>query len=180
MGLAAVSMSTAAESTVSKKARRYLKALAKSWGQPWLSTLRVEINPRLSRAAGRWVSSSRVLELNRNVARRTARVQREILCHEAAHAVVSRRHRRAARPHGAEWAALVASAGFEPRSTLIACGTRAAWPRTRAIFNHICTVCHFHKQAKRRMPRWRCPDCRAVGLKGLLHIERVSSVMRAQ
>ena len=90
-----------------------------------------------------------------------------MICHEAAHFVVWRRHGQAARPHGPEWAALVKLAGFEPKAARVRCGLRKATPVTAYVFRHICPVCHFSRRAARRMTRWRCPECRALGLDGV-------------
>src|SRR3954467_3384066 len=105
-----IALDQSANRRVMGRARRYLNELAKKWGEPWLSRIQVAINPRLFRVAGRWVAPKGVLELNRTVARRTISAQYEILCHEAAHAVVSRRCGRNKCPHGTEWAGLVAAA----------------------------------------------------------------------
>jgi predicted SprT family Zn-dependent metalloprotease len=109
-----------------------------------------------------------------NVARLNTRDQREVICHEAAHFVVWQRHGRAARPHGPEWAALVSLAGFEPKATRVGCGLPRRRPVVTSAFRHICPVCHFSKRSARRMPRWRCPECRAIGLDGSLRVERIS------
>ena len=102
---------------------------------------------------------------------RGAPALREIISHEAAHVVVWDQSGHAARPHGPEWAALMRTAGFEPRATLVRCGhRRGTYDRVR--IRHFCAVCHFSRFAKRRMPRWRCPECRAIGLEGKLRMER--------
>jgi predicted SprT family Zn-dependent metalloprotease len=165
--------SIARESHAVRVAQAYLGALAKAWKQPWLRSLTVIVNPRLSTAAGRCITASGVIELSRKTTRRVRRVQREVVCHEAAHAVVWRRLGRSVRPHGPEWRALVRAAGFEPRPTLTRCGARHDH-LSRTLFMHVCDVCHFAKRARRRMTLWRCPECRAIGLEGLLRIDRVS------
>ena len=40
---------------------------------------------------------------------------------------------------------------------------------------HFCPVCHFERIAKRRVANWRCPECRAIGLPGRLHVEQMSA-----
>jgi hypothetical protein len=66
------------------------------------------------------------------------------------------------------------AAGFEPRATLVRCGSRIG-DRASVRIRHFCSVCHFSRFAKRRMPRWRCPECQAIGLEGKLGTERVSN-----
>ena len=151
----------------------YLRSLATLWKHPSVGKLQVRVNRRFTASVGRCVGSRDVIEISSAVASRSVKVRREILCHEAAHLVVWRRHGRSVRPHGPEWRALVQEAGFDARATLVRCGE----PRRRAShamrFRHACPVCHFSKRAKRRMPLWRCPECRAIGLAGTLLIERV-------
>jgi predicted SprT family Zn-dependent metalloprotease len=150
----------------------YLQALAKLWDYPQLGRIPVKINVRLTASAGRWSPSAGVIQLSTASLSGPAHFRREVLCHEAAHAVVWARYGRKAKPHGTEWQALMRQAGFEPRASLIRCGQRVR-PRTGQAFRHTCPVCHFSKRAKRCMPRWRCPECRAAGLEGALRIERV-------
>jgi predicted SprT family Zn-dependent metalloprotease len=152
----------------------YLRSLANLWRHPPVGELRVHVNNRFTAIVGRCVASQDLIEISPAVASRSVKVQREILCHEAAHLVVWALHGRSARPHGREWSALVEQAGFDARATLVRCGE----PRRRAVhavrFRHVCPVCHFSKRAKRRMPVWRCPECRALGLAGTLLIEPLS------
>lgn len=152
--------------------RLYLRFLATSWKQPFVETLPIEVNQRLSRAAGRWFPGG-ALQLSPATVASDVRVRREVLCHEAAHAVVWARHGRKARPHGPEWQALVRQAGFEPRASLTRCGYRAQ-PRSPQRFRHVCDVCQFARTANRRMSNWCCPECHAIGLEGNLRIQRVA------
>jgi SprT protein len=151
-----------------------LRRLCKRWSEPRLSELAVELNPRLSRSAARCLPAKNVIQLSAAVLASTANVRREILCHEAAHAVVWARHGLKAKPHGPEWQALMRQAGFEPRASLIRCGHRAQ-RNAGTRFRHTCPVCHFSRTAKRRMTSWRCPECRTTGLEGGLRIERIAS-----
>jgi len=154
--------------------RAHLVSLADAWNHASLSRIAVAVNPNLRSTVARWVRSSDVLEISPTVKLRGPRALREIISHEAAHVVVWARSGSAARPHGPEWAALMRSAGFQPRATLIRCGWRSR--RTDGVrIRHFCPVCQFSRYAKRRMPRWRCPECRAIGLEGGLETERVSS-----
>jgi predicted SprT family Zn-dependent metalloprotease len=154
----------------------FLRSLDQLWAEPHLRSLGIQVNRRLRTTIARCVASKGVIEISPSVERRTTRSQREIVCHEAAHYVVWRRYGKAARPHGAEWAALVTVAGFEARASAIRCGaTSGRGGPSVSTFRHICPICQFAKRAKRRMSRWRCPECRAVGLDGVLRIKRVSA-----
>lgn len=151
----------------------YLRSLARLWKHPLVGNLQVRVNPRFTATVGRCVGSRDLIEISPKVASRSANVQREIVCHEAAHLVVWMRHGKAAKPHGPEWRALVQQAGFAARPTLVQCGERERRAGNAIQFRHRCPVCHFSKRAKRRMALWRCPECRAIGLDGALLIERV-------
>ena len=153
--------------------RKYIESLASHWRVPDLLKVPLEVNPRLSKGVGRWLPLLSKIQVSRATLAGPAPFRREVVCHEAAHAVVWARHGRKAKPHGPEWQALVRQAGFEPRVTLIRCGHRAQ-PRATSRFRHTCDVCHFLRTANRRMPRWRCPECRAIGLEGTLRIERAA------
>ena len=154
---------------------RYLKELAQLWEEPRVARLQLQSNPRLTVTIARCIANANMIQLSPVGASAARRLRREILCHEAAHYVIFCRHGAAARPHGAEWAALVQRAGFQSKASLIRCGARPQSPRAVASYRHLCPVCHFIRRAKRRMPRWRCPECRAVGLEGTMRIEPVSS-----
>jgi predicted SprT family Zn-dependent metalloprotease len=152
----------------------YLRALARIWGSPRVSQLQFRWNPRLTTTFARLLPSDRVIEFNLSVARVDAEARRELMCHEAAHYAVWEIYYRSARPHGPEWAALVKLAGFEPKASRVRCGQTKQRPADNQIFNHICPVCHFSKRSRRRIFRWRCPECRAIGQDGSLRIERGS------
>ncbi len=154
--------------------RAHLASLARVWRHARISRLDVTVNPNLRSTLARWMPPSNVLEISARVKSRGAQALREIITHEAAHVVVWDRSGRAVRPHGQEWSALMRAAGSEPRATLVRCGYRIG-SRDNVRIRHFCSVCHFSRFAKRRMPRWRCPECRAIGLEGKLEVERVSS-----
>ena len=155
------------------KSSSYLRSLAQV-EIPRCVAASIRINPRLTTTLARLLVNDNLIEFNLTVARLGARSRREVICHEAAHFVVWQRHGRAARPHGPEWAALVKLAGFEPKASRVRCGQPKRRPATKQVFRHMCPVCHFSKRAARRMSRWRCPECRAIGLDGRFRIERVS------
>jgi predicted SprT family Zn-dependent metalloprotease len=168
-------MSTGREGARLRMARRYLHSLATLWNQPSVETLTIEVNQRLSRAAGRWLPRRRVIQLSPRTLAEDVRFRREVISHEAAHAVVSKLHGPKAKPHGREWRELVKAAGFEPSATAIRCGIPRQAAPPQAAFRHTCSVCHFTQRARHRMPRWRCPECCAAGLEGTLRIERIRS-----
>jgi SprT protein len=154
--------------------RRYLRTLSRLWDCQRVGSSKLEVNRRLRRVAGRCVGTEDTIQLSPATLARSPRFRREVLCHEAAHAVVWARHGRKAKPHGPEWQTLMRQAGFEPRASLIRCGHRAQRNATTR-FRHVCPVCHFSRTAKRRMTSWRCPECRAIGLDGELRIQRIAS-----
>lgn len=155
-----------------KRIAAYLWTLAQRWNAD-LAGIKVALNPRLTRTVARFRPPASIIEISAAVVAMPADRLRDVLCHEAAHAVVWARHGHKARPHGPEWAALVRSAGHEPTASLIRCGAMPAPTRTTSRFRHTCLVCHFSAVASRRMPRWRCPQCRAIGLPGTLTVERI-------
>jgi len=155
--------------------RAQLSSLAVAWKHSRVSQLDIVVNPSLRSTLARWLPPNNFLEISTAAKSRGARTLREIISHEAAHVVVWDRSGGAARPHGPEWAALMRTAGFRPRATLVRCGHRCGIRQHRARIRHFCPVCHFSIFAKRRMPRWRCPECRAVGLEGGLETERAPS-----
>lgn len=127
-------------------------------------------NPRLRATQARYRPGTGRLEVSRAAAR--SRDFQRILVHELAHAAAVELHGRRVRPHGKEWKALVEAA---ERAGLTSPGrgqTRRPATPTTARYTHTCPVCQFSKIAKRRVTTWRCPDCLANGLPGLLAIER--------
>ena len=159
---------------VAEIGRAQLVSLARVWRHPRVSRLQISVNQHLKSTIARWLPPSNVLEISPAAQSRGASALREIISHEAAHVVVWDQSGRAARPHGPEWAALMRTAGFEPRATLVRCGhRRGTYDRIR--IRHFCAVCHFSRFAKRRMSGWRCPECRAIGLEGKLRMEPCSS-----
>jgi|KBSMisStandDraft_5_1062788.scaffolds.fasta_scaffold368079_2 predicted SprT family Zn-dependent metalloprotease len=157
---------------VAKVGPALLASLAKLWKYAGTARLRVVVNPRLKSTIARWLPPSDTIEISRAAESRPNSALREIICHEAAHVVVWNRFGRASRPHGPEWAALMRAAGVEPHATLMRCGARRHPTKTTQV-RHVCTICHFSALAKRRMPQWRCPECRSIGLAGKFRMERV-------
>jgi predicted SprT family Zn-dependent metalloprotease len=173
----AISLQALATSPVKGRGRvpgpAYLRRLARLWAHPSVASLTIRVNPRLTRSAGRWIPSARAIELSPAVLRRSVRSQREVICHEAAHAVCQARFGPTRMPHGPRWAALVAAAGFEPNATLVRCGKASRRRKPHRHFRHFCPVCHFQRVSSRKVAAWHCPECRAVGLAGTLRIEQL-------
>ena len=157
-----------------ERSRALLASLANTWKHARISRLEIAINANLTSTLARWIPPSNVLEIGAAAKSRSGRALREIIAHEAAHVVVWDQRSHTARPHGPEWASLMRAAGFQPRATLVRCGHRRR-TQSPVRIRHFCPVCHFSRFAKHRMPRWRCPECRTIGLEGKLETERVST-----
>lgn len=150
--------------------RRELASLSRQWN--------VDLRDVVVRISGRLRTSIGRADLERatiSIAPR-ALTQRglllEVLRHEAAHIAAARLGATAEGPHGPTWAGLLLSIGSEPRVKLV---QRARLPRrTARAFRHECTVCDFVRTAKRRVSAWRCAECVAAGLPGLLLITEVT------
>jgi predicted SprT family Zn-dependent metalloprotease len=149
------------------------------WNAPTLRTLTVEQRPSLRTTLGRYRPRSRTVELS---LRAWASPEwPEILTHEAAHAAAAASPAGAGQPpHGPEWRRLMALAGYpEARgsrwrgclpSPSASTPSRQRHPSARYL--HACTVCDFHRTARRPVRAWRCADCVAAGLSGELRITR--------
>ena len=108
-------------------------------------------------------------------------LKQEVAAHEAAHAAVHLLHGHGARPHGAEWRALMEAVSIParvhiPHSDLPAARRQALAAQPR--WEHRCPVCQASRVAKTRVTRWRCARCRQDGLSGELVIERVADALR--
>ena len=91
----------------------YLRSLGRPWKHPPVGKLHVRVNRRFTATVGRYVGSRDLIEVSPTVVGFSAKLQRKILCHEAAHLVVWKRYGKSVRPHGPEWRALVQEAGFD-------------------------------------------------------------------
>ena len=136
----------------------------------------------MHRALGRALPARRVVRIASTVARSSERALVEVLCHEIAHVAVYERHGRAVRPHGREWAALMRSAGYEPRirvdprvlgiEVMPAPALRGAGRRRIYVYEHRCSVCQRRWTARRTVWQWRCAACVDAGLEGKLEVRR--------
>lgn len=160
--------------------RRLLASWATLWDTPGLEDdLTVAFSARLTRSLGRCRPATGRITLRAELRGGPPERLAEVLCHEAAHVAVFQKHGREARPHGPEWRALVAAAGFEPRTGARGESTSAAMEATdesptprRLAYEHRCPVCHTVRLARRPVPRWRCAECLDAGLDGEMIITR--------
>jgi len=154
-----------------KKLKQDMQRWSRLWGLPNLSQdVTVRFNGRLRTTIARLLSSVDIIEVGpRFIALQSKR--REILCHELAHAAANRRGPAGQPPHGAEWVALVQSAGFDPTSRLrVPHQSRPRRQSRPTRYEHRCLVCQFVRVARRSVHSWRCGECVRCGLPGKLTI----------
>ena len=167
---------------LSKNLKEDMQHWSLLWGLPSLShEVTVRFNTRLRTTIARLLSSVDIIEVGpRFMALQSKR--REILCHELAHAAVSRLCRGPQSPHGSQWAALVKSAGFDPASRLTLPRKLSATPRQSRDFRyeHRCLVCQFVRVARRSVHSWRCAECVHCGLPGKLTISVINGSRNAR
>ena len=137
--------------------------------------VRIHFNARLRTTIARWVIASNRLEVSSRFFD-ACRDQRQILCHELAHAAAVMKFGRAVRPHGPEWCHFVRVAGFRPMTYLVS--QRAGRPMSKVagvlpIYEHRCVVCQSVRYARKRITNWRCVECVGTGLEGALKIRIV-------
>jgi hypothetical protein len=100
---------------VSGELARAFHGWAALWKLPQLQNrVTLHLNPRLRTTIARWVIDSSGLEVSTRFF--ALRDQRQILCHELAHAAAVMKYGRAVRSHGPEWCRLIRMAGFEPHA----------------------------------------------------------------
>lgn len=161
--------------TVSGELARTFHGLAVLWKLPQLrNRVTLRLNPRLRTTIARWVIDSSGLEVSTRFF--ALRDQRQILCHELAHAAAVMKYGRAVRPHGPEWCGLIRMAGFEPQTRRSTDRPRGTVPRrgpTTTSYEHRCAVCQAIRYAKRPVKNWRCAECVGAGLGGKLTITSV-------
>ncbi len=155
-----------------RSVRRTLTRLGCVWNLPGLhSEIEVEFSRKFTRSLGRAFPRRGIVTLHVDLACAPRRQLREVLCHEAAHIAVFRKHGESKRPHGREWAELVRKAGYKPSKSMVVAASedsnRRGKPRR---YEHLCPVCQIVRVAKKPMPRWRCQGCINAGLEGTLRI----------
>ena len=151
------------------RSRRLFRRWSKRWGLPGLeSAVTITLSTRLHRSLGRCRPAQGLITLRPDLASSFDAV----LCHEAAHVAAFILHGRTVRPHGAEWASLVAAVGFDPVVRTRMAGARPRSPRPPGYrFEHRCPVCQSVRLARRRMSTWRCAECVDAGLDGGMDIQ---------
>ncbi len=140
------------------------------WRAPELiGTVKVSYSNRMRVTLGRACPERGYIHLNARLRELDPALIDEVVCHEAAHILVYHRYGRSARPHGAEWAALLRQAGYRPRTRMPIAVPGVASIRRR--YAHRCPVCRTVRFAKRPVTNWRCATCIDAGLSGQLIIE---------
>jgi predicted SprT family Zn-dependent metalloprotease len=162
------------------RVERILRRLGALWESRALGGIDVVPNSRLSKALGRLVGRPWRIELSPR-ALVTAKTLREVVTHEAAHAATRDGAERQP-PHGPEWRALMARAGYpEAKGARWRCYKEAAGsPRRKhqpkaknapaTLYEHWCPVCQSSRVGRRPVKAWRCAVCVAAGLDGRLEI----------
>lgn len=154
------------------------------WDELWnldglTEEITVRFSQRLRSAWGRAYVQRKLVTLHHALRCGSRSKLEEVLCHEIAHLAVFLRSGGNARPHGKEWAELVRKAGFEPKVRMAApqMARRQALGRTSPqpvpSWEHRCPVCQTVRFGRRPIRGWRCAQCVASGLDGLLEITRV-------
>jgi predicted SprT family Zn-dependent metalloprotease len=157
-----------------------LRGLIDLWGRLWgipqlASTVDISYNARLRSSLGRCRPSSGRVSLSAGLREASPERRAEVLCHEVAHVAAFHLYGPAAKPHGPEWQALVASAGFQPRVRSAPAAEErhsVSVPASTFPYEHRCPVCLSVRYARRPVPRWRCTECLDAGLGGELLITR--------
>ena len=145
------------------------------WSYPELSRMAsTRFSTRLLKAWARVNLDTRTITLTSSLMKDPERLD-QVLCHELAHIVAYSLVGRSERPHGPTWQRLVTKAGYLPvvqlpESTANKCGLYSQSRGPAPWFLHGCPICDFARVARRRMKSWRCADCVAAGLDGLLII----------
>lgn len=97
-----------------------LDAWCAAWGVPDLSRrITIDVSGRFVSSLGRAYYRSTSIRLHAQLlegGRET--LLREVLCHEAAHLAAHAIHGERIMPHGREWRAIFAAAGYAPRATV--------------------------------------------------------------
>ena len=150
------------------------------WELPGLEEgIRVSFSPRMRRSLGRCAQERGRITLHSALRSGPRTRLAEVLCHEAAHVAAYVLYGRSVRPHGPEWAGLVAQIGFTPATREPGLEGRRTSPHaqrsSRLEYEHRCTVCQAVRLARRPVPRWRCADCAAAGLSGEMTVTRRGS-----
>lgn len=153
-----------------------MKALIHPWGCRWgipgfERNLAILQSKRLTRSLGRCQPNNRTITLRSDL---PAYQLPAILCHEAAHIAAFLLFGPGLKPHGPEWASLVTQAGFTPYARGPGVSSPPSFrhpiPTGAYRYAHQCLVCQTTRWARRPIRRWRCAECRALGLTGEMKI----------
>jgi len=148
------------------------------WGLPSFDkSITINFSTRLQRTLGRCYARRRRITVAARLKEMHPSILEEVLCHECAHLAVFELQGESCRPHGREWGQFMTLAGFEPRRRLLLdeLGISSPNGRHRYVYIHSCPICQAKRVARRPVRSWRCADCMALGLDGLLEINRRSS-----
>ena len=157
-----------------------LRSRVREWGDLWgvpgiADRVTVEFSRRFRSSLGQCRPTEGRIRLAAHLEQGNEDLLEEVLCHELAHLAAHRLYGRRIRPHGREWKALVAAAGFEPRARFRP--EEGRFPprplKPRARWEHRCPVCHTAHLAGRPVRKWRCAKCCRAGLSGKLIITRI-------
>jgi SprT protein len=163
------------------QSERFADAL-RDWGARWSlvgleERIRISFSSRLRTSLGRCVPVRGEIRVASFLLTGPPGILHEVLCHEAAHVAAAELHGPRVRPHGREWKALVAAAGFEPRVRIPAGEVEHLLRQVRQVgtlWEHRCPVCRTRRLAGRPVRRWRCAACTHAGLEGRLVISRAA------
>ena len=155
--------------------KQLIRRWSKCWRVPKLShEISLEWSKRLRCSLGRAYPERRLIRLSELLKNpEYEHLLNEVLCHEAAHIAAYEIYGKQAKCHGLEWQELVRLAGFEPESCYKVDSIRRPRDEDRVLYEHVCTVCHASRLARRRQPQWRCVACQNAGLDGALVIRSV-------
>ncbi len=165
-----------------RRVGRILQRLKALWESPALGGIDVVPNARLSKTLGRLVGRPGRIELGPR-ALVSDKTLRGVVTHEAAHAA-TRDGAEQQPPHGPEWRALMARAGYpKAKGAHWRCHREATGgpqrehqpnPKNaqRTLYDHWCPVCQSSRVGRRAVKAWRCAACVAAGLDGRLEITR--------
>jgi predicted SprT family Zn-dependent metalloprotease len=165
-----------------RRVGRILRRLGALWESRSLGGIDVVPNARLSKTLGRLVGRPWRIELGPR-ALGSDKTLREVVTHEAAHAA-TRDGAEDQPPHGPEWRALMARAGYpKAKGARWRCyneapgsARRKHHPKPKAapptLYDHWCPVCQSSRVGRRPVKAWRCAACVAAGLDGALEITR--------